>query len=98
MSTVMRFEGLELDLGSGAVNVDGAKASLTRTEILIHAMLLRHKGQFIDRAEILHEAWEDESTASERTVDTTISRMRKKIGPYARHIINRQGYGYGFSE
>lgn len=98
MSNVMRFESLELDLGAGTVKIDGERVSLTRTEFLILAMLLRHKGQFFERAEILHEAWEDESSTSERTVDTGISRLRKKIGRYGRHIINRQGFGYGFVE
>lgn len=98
MSNVMRFETLEVDLGAGSVKIDGAPVSLTRTEFLILAMLLRHKGQFFERAEILHEAWEDDSTTSERTVDTGISRLRKKIGEYGRHIINRQGFGYGFVE
>lgn len=98
MSNVMRFESLELDLGAGTVKIDGDRVSLTRTEFLILAMLLRHKGQFFEHAEILHEAWEDESSASERTVDTGISRLRKKIGDYGRHIINRQGFGYGFVE
>lgn len=98
MSNVMRFETLEVDLGAGSVKIDGAPVSLTRTEFLILAMLLRHKGQFFERAEILHEAWEDDAATSERTVDTGISRLRKKIGEYGRHIINRQGFGYGFVE
>lgn len=96
MSNIMRFESLEVDLGAGIARIDGTQISLTRTEFLILAMLLRHRNQFFERAEILHEAWEDDSSTSERTVDTGISRLRKKIGPYGRNIINRQGFGYGF--
>lgn len=98
MSPVMRFKSLEVDLGAGTAKIDGSQVSLTRTEFLILAMLLRHRNQFFERQEILKEAWEDESSTSERTVDTGISRLRKKIGEYGRHIINRQGFGYGFVE
>ena len=98
MSPVMRFKSLEVDLGAGTAKIDGEQISLSRTEFLILAMLLRHRNQFFERHEILKEAWEDESSTSERTVDTVISRLRKKIGDYGRHVINRQGFGYGFIE
>lgn len=98
MSPVMRFKSLEVDLGAGTAKIDGEQISLSRTEFLILAMLLRHRNQFFERHEILKEAWEDESSTSERTVDTVISRLCKKIGDYGRHVINRQGFGYGFIE
>ncbi|MCC8071179.1 MAG: response regulator transcription factor [Bacteroidales bacterium] len=96
MSNVIRYEGLQVDLGTGVAAIDGKSISLSRTEFLILAMLLRHRGQFFDRAEIHHEAWDDDSELSAAAVNTYISRLRKKIGDYGRHIINRQGYGYGF--
>ena len=34
----------------------------------------------------------------DRTVDVNITRVRKKIKDYARHIITRLGYGYFFEE
>lgn len=97
MDNFMRFRDLEVDLGAGTVRINGTQVSLTRTEFLILALFMRHRNQFFARAEILDQAWEGESV-SERTVDTGISRLRKKIGEYGRHIINRQGFGYGFVE
>lgn len=98
MNNVMRYKGLEVDLGAGTVTVDGEKISLSRTEFLILAMFLRHRNQFFERSEIQHEAWEGEGAVSDRAVDTNISRLRKKIGDYGRNIVNRQGFGYGFIE
>ncbi|MDE5921122.1 MAG: response regulator transcription factor [Paramuribaculum sp.] len=97
MSNIMRYRGLSVDFGTGIVTVDGAPLMLTRTEYLILAMFLRHRNQFFERAEIQHEAWEEDGI-SERAVDTNISRLRKKLGEYGRNIINRQGFGYGFIE
>ena len=98
MSTVIQYGDLSLDIGQGSVSIAGNMISLSRTEFLILAMFLRHRNQFFDRAEIQHEAWDDESNVSDRAVDTNISRLRKKIAPYGRNIVNRHGFGYGFVE
>jgi len=101
MSNVMRYERLEIDLGTGLAAIDGTQVKLTRTEFFILALLLRHRGRFFSRADIIEEAWDDADKSSaaevsERAVDTNISRLRKKIGDYGSHIINRQGHGYAF--
>ena len=87
MSNIMRYKGLTVDFGVGTVTIDGAPLLLTRTEYLILAMFLRHRNQFFERAEIQHEAWEEDGI-SERAVDTNISRLRKKLGEYGRNIVN----------
>jgi phosphate:Na+ symporter len=33
-----------------------------------------------------------------RTVDVNITRLRKKLGPYAQNIISRTGFGYVFED
>lgn len=98
MSSLMTFEGLQIDLGTGLATVDGAPIKLSRTEFLILALLLRHRGRFFTRTDIRNEAWDDDNAddVSERAVDTNISRLRKKLGSYGPNIINRQGYGYAF--
>ena len=35
---------------------------------------------------------------TDRTVDVNITRLRKKLGPYAANIVSRQGFGYIFEE
>lgn len=96
-NTVVTFGSLTLDLTAGTVTLNGNKLPLTRTEYLILAMFLRNRNSFFERAEIIHEAWED-NEVSDRAVNTNISRLRKKLGDYGRNIINRQGFGYGFIE
>ncbi|MBO4994711.1 MAG: response regulator transcription factor [Muribaculaceae bacterium] len=97
MNNELNYRGLSVDLGSGVVLIDNEAISLSKTEFLILAMLMRNRNQFFDRSEIQHEVW-DEGSVSDRTIDTNISRLRKKIGAYGRNIINRQGFGYGFVE
>lgn len=97
MSNIMTFKGLSVDFSAGTVKIDDVPIALTRTEYLILAMFLRHRNQYFERGEIQNEAWEEDG-ASARAVDTNISRLRKKLGEYGRHIVNRQGFGYGFIE
>ena len=92
------FKGLVLDTSSGQASIDGNPASLSKAEFLILGMLLRNRGQFFERIEIKHGAWDNISDVSDRAVDTTISRLRKKLGDYGRLLVNRQGFGYGFVE
>lgn len=94
----VRFGDLVLNLSGGYASIAGERLQLTRTEYLILAMFLRNRNNFFDRADIRHEAWEDEKEVSDRAVDTNISRLRKKLGDYGRYLINRQGFGYGFIE
>ena len=100
MSNVMTFEGLQVDLGTGLAAIDGAQIKLSRTEFLILALLIRHRGRFFTRTDIRNEAWDSSESGgddvNERAVDTNISRLRKKLGAYGSHIINRQGHGYAF--
>ncbi len=95
---VLSYRGLRLDLEGGTTTIDDEIISLTRTEFLILALLMRHTGTFYDRASIQREAWENEGSVSDRAIDTNISRLRKKLGHYGRNIVNRHGYGYGFVE
>lgn len=95
MSSEIVYKGLHVNIETGIVTIEGEKISLTRTELLILTLLLRKPNQYFERNRIKDEAWEDDDV-SDRAVDTNISRLRKKIEPYGKCIINRQGYGYSF--
>ncbi len=97
-TNILQFRNLVLDLGAGTASINGQMLALTRTEYLILALFLRNLNNFFERVEIRNEAWEDEKSVSDRAVDTNISRLRKKLGEYGHHIVNRQGFGYGFVE
>lgn len=89
---------VRIDLVNRQVSVTGSPVSLTKTEYAILALLMRNKGAFYNRAQIYDEVWRDStSPASERIVDTNISRLRKKLGDGARIIVNVTGRGYSAS-
>ena len=92
------FEGLEMDLRRKACTLDGKELPLTKKEFEILALLIAHRGVIFSREEILHRIWSDEVIVLDRTIDVNITRLRRKIGPYGKHIVTRLGYGYGFEQ
>ena len=91
----LSFRGLRMNLDRKTVSIDGTPASLTRTEFDLLRLLLSNRGQVLSRQQLMDIIWSD-VIVSDRTVDVHITRLRKKLGPYASHIVSRQGFGYMF--
>ena len=92
------FQGLDLNLQRKTCHVDGKEVKLTKTEFEILSLFLRNRETIFSRADILSQVWSDDVIVLDRTIDVNITRLRKKIEPYGKHIVTRQGYGYGFEE
>ena len=75
---------------------DNVPVNLTKKEFEILSMLASSPGTVYSRAEILGNVWPDDVFVLERTVDVHITRLRKKLGDYGKHIVNRSNYGYMF--
>lgn len=90
------YETLSLDTIRIKAVVDGQEVALTKKEFQILQLLLEHKGKVLSREEILSRIWKDEVYVLDRTIDVNITRLRKKIGPYGKHIVTRLGFGYCF--
>lgn len=95
-STVMQVDGLKLDIGSKQTTINDEIVNLTRKEFEILYLLMKNRGKFISRQEILDRVWSNDVIVTERNVDVNIARLRKKIGDYGNLIIGRSGYGYCF--
>ena len=92
----LSFLGLQMNLDRKTVTIDGQPASLTRTEFGLLCLLLQNRGQVLSRQQLMDSIWED-VIVTDRTIDVHITRLRKKLGPYASHIVSRQGFGYVFN-
>jgi len=90
------FETLIIDITKKKVSIDGNEISLTKKEFEILLLLLQNKGRVFSREDILSKIWSDEVCVLDRTIDVNITRLRKKIGNYGKHIVTRLGYGYCF--
>lgn len=93
--TTLDFHTLHIDLMTRSVTDGDQVLTLTKTEYAILELLIKQVGTYVSRAEIYKTVWKDDlAKSNDRIVDTNISRLRKKLGPLAGHLINRSGLGY----
>ncbi len=88
--------GLVIDTAQKRLTVDGMEVPLPKKELEMLRLLISNPGRIFSREEILSRVWSNEVVVLDRTVDVNITRLRRKLGDYGRHIITRPGYGYGF--
>ena len=94
---LVSYNGLSLNLDKKTVTVDGEPVSLTRTEFTLLHLLLANRGKVFSRQQLMDTVWAG-VIVSDRTVNVNITRLRKKLGPYAQNIVSRTGFGYVFEE
>ena len=90
------YEGITLDHNAKTATLDGQNLSLTKLEYELLSLLLQHPGKVFSREDLLKYCWPQDVLVLDRTVDVNITRLRKKIGRYGKHIKTRVSYGYCF--
>lgn len=93
---VIGYQGLVLDLDKKTVSIDGEAVPFTKTEFELLHLLLEEKGRVFSRQELIDRVWPKDVMVLDRTVDVNITRMRKKVGRFAKCIVTRLGFGYYF--
>ena len=88
--------GIEIDDEKKSVKVDGKPVSLSRTEYDLLKLLAHNPGKVFSRSDLISAIWPANVIVTERTVDVSITRLRKKIGEYGEKIVSRHGFGYCF--
>lgn len=72
--------GLSIDPVSRSVEADGQPVLLTAKEFDLLYLLASHPGRVFSRNYLLDRLWGDDYGGFERTVDTHIQRLRRKLG------------------
>jgi DNA-binding response OmpR family regulator len=93
---VLRFGKFELDSNARAVRVGEKLTDLTPREYELLLMLARHPGRTFTRDYLLERIWGAEYDGSDRVVDTTVVRLRRKLGEEGERVISVWGVGYRF--
>ncbi len=94
----IRYIGIQMDTDAKKVTVDGVDVYFTKTEYELLKLFLENRGKVFSREQLLSAVWPDDVIVTPRTVDVNITRIRKKIGPYADALETRAGFGYSFQE
>ncbi|MFV8754445.1 response regulator [Nannocystaceae bacterium ST9] len=89
---------LEVDVASHRVWVAGEEVRLTALEFRLLQTLLTRAGRVQTRDTLLSDVWGMHAGLTTRTVDTHVTRLRKKLGEVGDYIETLRGVGYRFRE
>jgi len=95
----LTFDGLEIELDTGTVTLDGQVIDLTSMELELLKVLTRRAGKVVTRDEILNALRGIDTAILTRSVDIMVSRLRQKLGDSVkppRYIQTVWGRGYSF--
>lgn len=86
------IDGYELDEEQRKIYADNVEIELTTKEFDLLMMFIKNKGIAFSRDKILENVWDENYFGSDRVVDDTLRRLRKKLPNLKIHTI----YGYGY--
>jgi DNA-binding response OmpR family regulator len=87
---------LRIDIARHLVTLDGAELDITPKEFDLLVLFASHPGRAFSREFLLEHIWGYEYDGLDRTVDTQITRLRKKLGPLSEKLVTVWGVGYRF--
>jgi two-component system OmpR family response regulator len=94
-------KGLTVDPARRHARIDGKEIELTSHEFDMLYLLASHPGIVFSREALVKRVWGDDTYVTERSVDTLIKRLRRKIETEANDpqlILTVWGTGYKFSD
>ena len=90
--TRMMIDGYEVDENQRKVFSEGSELELTTNEFDLLMLFIKNKGTAFSREQILTRVWEVNYYGSDRVVDDTLRRLRRKMPNLSIHTI----YGFGY--
>ncbi len=94
---VLRLGAYEVDLQRNLLSREGRTLALTQKEFDLAAYLLQNPGKLLSRDHLLNKVWGVSAEVDTRTVDTHVSRLRKKLaldGSAGWKLMPVYGFGY----
>ena len=87
---------LSIDLKKGLITCCGKELDLSLTEYNLLKYMIENEGITLSRDSLLDSVWGLDYEGTDRTVDTTINRLRIKLAPSCDYIKTIRGLGYRF--
>ncbi len=90
------FGNVSIDKEAHAVYVNGEEIYLSVKEFDLLTYLVENHGITLSREKILDNVWNYDYFGDARTIDTHITKLRKKLGVYGKYLSTVRGIGYKF--
>lgn len=95
---ILVFEGLSIDFTGRIVMVDNQVVDLSPKEYDLLFFMVRNRGIALTRERLISQVWGYDYFGDDRTLDTHIKLLRKRLGEYQKFIVTLRGVGYRFEE
>ena len=96
--SVFIYKDLRIDFSAHQVFIDEVEVELTHKEYELLVLLMENMNIALTRDAILEKVWGSTNRNNERTLDTHVKSIRKKIGEYASNIVTIRRVGYRFEK
>ena len=93
---IWTYQGLKIDLDARIVYVENERLEMNPKEYDLLIYLIKNKNIAVTRENLLSKIWGYDFYGDDRTLDTHMKLLRKKLGPYGQNIITLRGVGYRF--
>jgi two-component system phosphate regulon response regulator PhoB len=96
---ILRLGGLEIDIHSMTVQVEGRAVLTTVREFRLLEYLATHRGRVLTRDQLLDAVWKETPFVTPRSIDVYIRRLREKIETdpcHPQYLKTLRGIGYRF--
>jgi DNA-binding response OmpR family regulator len=93
-SSNLTVGSLDIDVRGRTASVDGVIVDLTPKEFDLIHLLASQPGRAYSREYLLQSLWGHEYVGFDRTVDSHVVRLRKKLGAFGDRIATVWGVGY----
>jgi DNA-binding response OmpR family regulator len=97
--TVFTLGDVEFDYASQKVKIGDVESKLTTKENELFYILIKNKGEILDRNAALRHVWGDDNYFNGRSMDVYITKLRKILKPSSNvEILNVHGKGFKILE
>lgn len=93
---LFEYRGLSVDFRARTVKVDGKRIEISPKEYELISYMVKNRNIALTRDQLINEIWGYDFYGDERTLDTHIKLLRKKLGDYSALIVTLRGVGYRF--
>ncbi len=98
-SGIYRFGDCEVNFDRGEIRRSGTVLDVTALEFRLLVAFIRKRGRVLTRQQIIDAAWGQDTSITDRVVDTHVLNLRKKIEPAPatpQFLTSVRGMGYRF--
>lgn len=96
--SLWQYKTLKIDDSARIVYLDGQRVEMTPKEYNLLMYLINNANRVVTREQLLSQIWGYDFFGDDRTLDTHMKLLRKKLGDYGQCIVTLRGVGYRFEK